>query len=370
MTPQVPLNDLKRHTEPVQTEILQAVSEVVGSGWFVLGRQVSAFEAEFAAYVGAAACIGVGNGTDALELALRAVGCGAGSEVVTVANAGMYASAAAVAIGATPVFADVDPVTLTMDPRSLEACIGERTKAIVATHLYGQMAAIELIADIGQRRGIPVVEDCAQAHGAKRGERQAGSFAAAACFSFYPTKNLGAMGDGGAIVTSDPALGATLRSLRQYGWGRKYEAVAPHGRNSRLDEIQAAILRKKLPYLDGWNARRRDIVRRYHAVAAPQIVLPDAADPAYVAHLCVARTPHRAALRAWMDSQGVATELHYPVSDHQQPALQGLSRAPVSLAVTERVAAEIVTLPCFPEMTETEIVRVCDALHVFRAADL
>ncbi|WP_159006601.1 DegT/DnrJ/EryC1/StrS family aminotransferase [Bradyrhizobium sp. S69] len=360
---QIPLNDLKRQT--LEPQILAAMNEVVISGSFVLGEQVSSFEAEFAFYTGTRDCVGVANGTDALELALRALGCGPGSEVVTVANAGMYASAATAAIGATPVFADINPATMTMDPNSLRRCMTLQTKAVIVTHLYGQLAAIEELTELAAGQGVSVVEDCAQAHGAERNGRRAGSWGAVGCFSFYPTKNLGAIGDGGAIVTNGEQIGRTLRALRQYGWASKYEAAFPYGRNSRLDEIQAAVLRVKLPHLDRWNARRREIVRRYGVAAAPEIKLPDALDPAYVAHLCVARTRDRQALRDWLAKNGISTGVHYPVPDYQQVALQGIFRCPVPLAATEHATQEILTLPCFPEMSEDEILRVCDALHTF-----
>jgi aminotransferase EvaB len=360
----VPMNDLARQTAAMRGEIDRAVAEVVAGGWYVLGPNVSAFEAEFARYCGVRHCIGVANGTDALELALRALGCGPGSEVVTVANAGLYATAAILAVGATPAFADIDPGTMIMAPQALADRIGPKTAAVVVTHLYGRLADMDSLMAVARERGIPVIEDCAQAHGAERGGRRAGSFGAVGCFSFYPTKNLGALGDGGALVTSDDELAGALRSLRQYGWRRKYEAERPCGRNSRLDELQAAVLRVKLPRLDGWNARRREIVGRYRAAAGGAVTVPDAGAD-HAAHLCVVRSPERDALRTFLAARGIATDIHFPIPDHHQRALADFVPADLSLPHTEAAAKEILSLPCFPEMTEGEIKRVCGALAAF-----
>jgi dTDP-4-amino-4,6-dideoxygalactose transaminase len=359
------MNDLSRQTAAMRGEIDRAVAEVVAGGWYVLGPNVSAFEAEFARFCGARHGIGVANGTDALELALRALGCGPGREVITVANAGMYATAAILAVGARPVFADIDPATMTMAPEALAARIGPGTATVIVTHLYGRLADMGGIMAVMGERGIPVIEDCAQAHGAERGGRRAGSFGAVGCFSFYPTKNLGALGDGGALVTSDDGLADTLRSLRQYGWRRKYEAERPHGRNSRLDELQAAILRVKLPRLDGWNACRREIVGRYREAAGGSAVTVLHAGSDHAAHLCVVRSRERERLRAFLAARGIASDVHFPIPDHRQRALAGLVPADLSLPHTEAAAEEVLSLPCFPEMTEGEVARVCDALAVF-----
>ena len=360
----VPMNDLTRQTAAMRGEIDRAVAEVVAGGWYVLGPNVSAFEAEFARFCGVRHGIGVANGTDALELALRALGCGPGSEVVTVANAGMYATAAILAVGATPAFADIDPVTMTMAPQVLAGRIGPGTAAVVVAHLYGRLADMDGIMAVASERGVPVIEDCAQAHGAERGGRRAGSFGAVGSFSFYPTKNLGALGDGGALVTDDAELAEALRSLRQYGWRKKYEAERPHGRNSRLDELQAAILRVKLPRLDGWNARRREIIGRYRAAAGSVVTVPHAGSD-HAAHLCVVRSLERDALRAFLAARGIATDIHFPIPDHRQRALADLVPASLALPHTEAAAREILSLPCFPEMTEGEIARVCEALSAF-----
>jgi len=362
----IPLNDLRRPLDTLGAELETAVASVVRSGWYIFGPNVAAFEDEFAAYCGIQHCITVANGTDALEIALLALGCGPGHEVVTVANAGMYAAAAIVAVGATPSLADIDARTMNMAPESLARAVSPRTKAIVITHLYGRLADLDDLVAIARRHGVAVIEDCAQAHGARRGGRLAGTWGDIGCFSFYPTKNLGALGDGGAIVTGDKALATAVRELRQYGWTGKYAANRRHGRNSRLDEIQAAVLRLKLPHLDGWNKRRRSIVQRYRGAADDSVVIPDTERDDHVAHLCVLRSREREALRAHLAADGIATDIHYPVPDHRQAALRGLLPPDIALPETEQVVDEILTLPCFPELTDEEIGRVCTSLTRFR----
>lgn len=357
MTDRIPLNDLKRHTTPLAGELAAAIGRVIDSGWFVLGPEVEAFEREFAAYCGTAHCVGVANGTDALELALRALDCGPGDEVLCTANAGMYAVTAIVAVGARPVFVDIDPVTLTMDPASLRERRTRRAKAVVATHLYGRLARIEALAEAAGP--LPLVEDCAQAHGANRNGVRAGAFGRLACFSFFPTKNLGALGDGGAVVTGDPRLAAELVKLRQYGWSTKYQADRAGGRNSRLDEIQAAVLRIKLRLLDGWNSRRREIISRYRAALSDGAMPVTGEDD--VGHLAVARVAQRDRVRAMLAEAGIDTAIHYPIPDYRQPALAHLGPWD-ALPETERASVEILTLPCFPELTEGEVDRVAAAL--------
>ena len=359
MNRSIPLNDLARHNGPLAGSLTEAMGCVLSSGWLILGQEVSAFEREFAAYLGVKHCIGVGNGTDALEIALRALDIGPGDEILTVANAGMYAASAAICVGARPVFVDIEPERMTMDPSSLDEVRARspRAKAVVVTHLYGRMADMTAIEKAAG--GLPVIEDCAQAHGARRHGRMAGSFGALGCFSFFPTKNLGALGDGGAIVANDAGLAEGIRSLRQYGWQKKYDAVRVGGRNSRLDEIQAAVLRLKLPLLDGWNARRRAIIERYREVL-PTGTMPRTGDDD-VAHLAVARVSDREAFRSALTAGGIDTAIHYPVPDYRQPALAGFAPA-MPLAETERAVTEIITLPCFPEMTDDEIARAVTIL--------
>ena len=341
-----------------------AFERVVTSQRFALGDEVERFEAEFAAYCGARDCVGVGNGTDALELALRAIGIVAGDVVLTVANAGYYASTAIHAIGARPAYVDIDPRNLTLSPASLSDALSKldkRPKAIIATHLYGRMADMPAILALADEADIPVIEDCAQAHGAQLNGNGAGTFGRLGCYSFYPTKNLGAIGDGGAVVGSDPALLARVRRLRQYGWGDKYHVVEAGGRNSRLDTLQAAILRQKLPYLDRWNAERQAILARYRKglAAFVQFPAPLQSREADVGHLAVIRLGdrNRDKVRAGFAEAGVGTDVHYPVPDHCQPANRAFL-APVSLAETEKACGEVLTLPCFPGMAESDVEHV------------
>lgn len=358
----IPLFSAQAANEGV--DLAAAAKRVLDSHWYVLGTEVESFEKEFAHYIGTAHCAGVANGTDALELALRAVGVQAGDTVVTVANAGFYTSTALLAIGATPQFVDVDPHTGNMAPAALEQALRHRPAAVVVTHLYGRMAPVTELCALAGAAAVPLIEDCAQAHGAALQGRRAGSFGQLGCFSFYPTKNLGAVGDGGAVVTNEPVLNGRIRQLRQYGWAGKYRVEAGGGRNSRLDELQAAVLRAKLPRLDAWNEQRRDIARRYDAAFADlPLQCPGVVSSEYVAHLYVARTARRDALRAFLASRNIATEIHYPVPDHRQTVLAG-SGGP-SLPATELLAEQIVTLPCFPGLPEEAVERVIAAVREF-----
>lgn len=363
----VPFNDLGRAARQEHDAIAGVLARVARSGWYVLGEELRRFEAAFAAYVGVAHAVGVGNGTDAIELALRALRIGPGSEVVTVANAGMYATTAIRRTGARPVYADVAVPSMNLDVHALEAALTPSTAAVIVTHLYGRLADAEAIASVCAARGVPLVEDCAQAHGARRGGRMAGAFGTLACFSFYPTKNLGALGDAGAVLTGDGALAARLRALRQYGWGDKYEVREPGGVNSRLDEVQAAVLAHRLAALDARNARRRAIARRYAtSLRHPAIAVPAAGGDDDVVHLYVVRCAQRDALRAHLAACGIGSDVHYPVPDHLQPAYP-LSPPP-RLPVTERLAREVLSLPCFPELDDAEVDGVIDACHAWRAA--
>lgn len=365
----IPLNALGRHVAPLRDELARVAAEVIGSGYYVLGPGVDGFERAFAAWCGLAEVVGVANGTDALELALKAVEVGPGDRVVVAPNAAMYGSSAVLACGAEPLFADVDVEGL-MTLETLRAAVvdGGAPKAVIVTHLYGQLAAIDAIANWCASQGIAVVEDCAQAHGALRGSRRAGAFGDIAAFSFYPTKNLGALGDGGAVGTRRPELAARVRQLRQYGWSAKYTNALPGGRNSRLDELQARFLLAMLPMLDGWNARRRAIARRYIAgIRHPDIRLPASAGDDYVAHLFVVRTPHREALSAHLKASGVQTDVHYPIPDHRQPCFGG-RHDDVVLPRAEREAREVLTLPCFPELEDAEVDAVIEACNAFPGA--
>ena len=362
----VPLNDLRRTSSGAAPELEAAFTRVLASGSFVLGQEVAAFEREFATYCGVAHCIGVASGSDALELALRAVGVGHGDEVVTVANAAMYSTLAILACGASPVYADVDAATLTMSPAKLAEALSPRTRAVVVTHLYGRLADLGSIGAALDGRDIPMIEDCAQAHGARIDARRAGSFGAVGCFSFYPTKNLGAVGDGGAVVSNDAALADRLRTLRQYGWDRKYHVAHAGGRNSRLDELQAALLRVRLNHLDRDNARRREILTAYaEGIRHADIHVMPPRGERTVAHLAVVRCRHRDALRAHLDSHGIGSDVHYPVPDHRQPIMRGIRTGP--LPVTEQACAEVLSLPCFPALEDNEVEHVISACNAFAA---
>jgi aminotransferase EvaB len=360
----IAINDLKRHTVSVQPAIEHAVARVIANGWFVLGPEVSAFEDEFAAYCATSHCVTLGNGTDALEIALRALNIGVGKSVLTVANAGMYSSVAILATGAMPIYSDVSSDTLLIDVVDVVRIFeSHRVDAIIVTHLYGLLANIEDIVKLAQVYGVPVIEDCAQAHGACRAGKKAGSFGDIACFSFYPTKNLGALGDGGAIVTSRKDLADRVKKIRQYGWGSKYNVTLSGGCNSRLDEIQAAILRVKLPLLDQWNERRRNIATRYSkSIANAKVMTPMVCGKEYVSHLYVIRAEDRDVLRQYLTDSGVPSDVHYPIPDYAQPAYRHLFTN-MRLPVTERTCSEVLTLPCFPEMTNVEVDAVINCVN-------
>ena len=353
----VPFLDLQRQAR-VPAEVLL---EVLHTGRYLSGPRVHAFETAFAAYCGSRECVTVANGTDALDLALRAAGVRAGDEVATVANAGMYSTTAIRLNNAVPVYVDIHPRTLLMDPEKLAASIGPKTRAIIVTHLYGRVANLDALAEAA--RGLPVIEDCAQAHGAVRNVR-----GVAACFSFYPTKNLGAYGDGGAVVTDHAAIADRLRALREYGWTKRFHSTVPGGRNSRMDEIQAAVLYAKLPLLDGWNERRRGIAAAYDAALADVggIERTGPVDKNYVAHLYVVRVRERASLQSWLTSQGIASDIHYPIPDPEQESQRGLPWRTVTLDVTRQATAEVLSLPCFPELHDAEVEYVIDRIRAWK----
>ncbi|KHL58578.1 DegT/DnrJ/EryC1/StrS family aminotransferase [Xanthomonas euvesicatoria] len=363
----IPVNSLSRHIAPIQDALSQIATTIVASGYYVLGPNVKAFEQEFANYCGSRHCVSVANGTDALELSLKALGVGPEDTVAVVANAAMYGTSAVLACGASPVFVDTEAGTGLMAVPALEAMLAGdcAPAAVIVTHLYGQLADIEAIVALCQPRGIKVVEGCAQAHGAERNGRRAGSFGDIASFSFYPTKNLGALGDGGAIVTNHDDLAIRAAQLRQYGWTAKYTNTLRGGRNSRLDELQAAMLRHMLPLLDGWNQRRRDIANRYaQGLSNPRIEVCGVVGADNVAHLYVVRCDDREQLRSHLQSAGVQTEIHYPLCDHRQPCHEGAFDS-VVLPNTEADAVRVTTLPCFPELTDEEIDRVVEACNRF-----
>lgn len=360
----VPFNDLSRTPQAVKDEVEDAIASVLASGWFVMGPNHAALEQELAAYLAVADAVLVANGTDALELALAAVGVGTDDLVVTAANAGGYTSIASRLLGAFPVYADVSPATLLMTGTTFEAALTllpKAPKAVVVTHLYGALAPVAEIVAIAARHGIAVVEDCAQALGARAGDRFGGTFGDVATTSFYPTKNLGALGDGGAVFTNRPDIAEAVRRMRQYGWGSKYRIEHSHGKNSRMDELQAAIVRVKLPHLDAWNERRRAIHAEYETARPSSLRFVNTASPAFIGHLAVLESPARDAARETLTAAGIGTDIHYPVPDHRQ-AFPDFTPLPASLPVTERAAAAVFSVPLFPELTDTEVERVRNAL--------
>jgi dTDP-4-amino-4,6-dideoxygalactose transaminase len=364
MNRRVPLNDLVRQNGPIHEELVATARRVIERGWYVLGSECAAFEAAFASYCGVSHAVGVANGTDALELALRAIGVGEDHSVATVANAGFYSSAAIYAIGAKPLYVDVAAESSLMSVDALEQVLSRaNVRAVIVTHLYGRLADIEAIVASCASLKIPVIEDCAQAHGASREGRSAGSFGAAGCFSFYPTKNLGALGDGGIVTTSDPDIAARLRQLRQYGWDKKYSVNRAGGRNSRLDELQAAMLLAKLPYLDRWNEERRRIARRYwQEIRNPRVKCPQGFGPDNVAHLFVVRSEDRDGLRQHLGAHGVDSDIHYPIPDHLQAGYPS-AFSTSGLTETERLAGQIVTIPCFAGLEDEEVSQVIAAVN-------
>jgi dTDP-4-amino-4,6-dideoxygalactose transaminase len=368
----IPPVDLRAGYQAHKAEIDAAVQRVLESGHYILGREVEAFEAEFAAYVGVRYAIGVANGTDALELALRAAGVGPGDLVFTVSHTAVATVAAIERSGAMPVLVDIEPDTFTMDPHALERALatvrGGRPAAVVPVHLYGHPADMTAITAIARRHGLVVIEDGAQAHGAVWRERRVGAWGHLGAFSFYPTKNLGALGDGGAVVTDDPALAERVRLLRQYGWRQRYISEVP-GVNSRLDELQAAVLRVKLRHLDAANARRRAVAGLYTRLLADlDLVLPIARPEAeHVYHQYVVRTPCREALQAWLAADGIGTLIHYPEAVHQQPAYSGRLPLADGLHCSEQAAAQVLSLPMYPELSDDQVHHIATTVRRWSA---
>jgi dTDP-4-amino-4,6-dideoxygalactose transaminase len=354
-----------------KAEIDAAALRALGSGWYILGQEGAAFEKEFAAWQGAARAVGCANGTDALMLTLRGMGIGAGCTVVTVSHTAVATVAAIEMTGATPLLVDIDPDTMTMDPDELVAVLNDPPpglppiRAIIPVHLYGQSCDLDPMLAACREHGVMVIEDCSQAHGATLGGRKVGTMGDAACFSLYPTKNLGALGDGGVLCTDDAALADRIGAIRQYGWKERYISDTV-GVNSRLDEVQAAILRVRLTHLDAANARRGEIAARYDEALAngpctPPVRRPDAG---HVFHQYVLRVPDRTALMARLRAEGVATAIHYPAPVHLQPAYRGRTPlGPAGCAETARAAGEVMSLPMFPELTEVQIDHVCRVLR-------
>ena len=345
-----------------------AIRRVLDSGWYILGQEVTAFEREFAEFIGAAHAVGVGNGTDAIELALRALGIGAGDTVLTVAHTAVATVAAIERAGAEPLLVDIAPDSFTLDPAKLEAAIrvgaGRRLKALVVVHLYGHPVDLPAIMAIAKTHGLRVIEDCAQSHGAALGGRKTGTWGDLAAFSFYPTKNLSALGDGGAVVTNDAALAARVAELRQYGWRARYISESP-GVNSRLDELQAAILRVKLRALPAENARRRALAQLYSdGLAATPLRLPRVRENAeHVFHQYVVRSARRDALLQHLQARGIPAAIHYPQPVHLQPAYAGRTAIGAGgLAETERTCREILSLPMHPQLSNEAVAHVVEEI--------
>ena len=361
-------------------EIREAISRTLESGWFILGRETESFEQEFAQFLGATGAVGVGNGTDALVVALRACGIGHGDGVVTVAHTAVATVAAIEMAGAVPVFADIDRETFTLSAASLERTIESYRKspasshtplrAVIAVHLYGHPANLAALASIADHHGLTLIEDCAQSHGAELNERTTGTWGRAAAFSFYPTKNLGALGDGGAVVSKDPNVLESARLIIEYGWKERYiSSVA--GMNTRLDEIQSAILRVKLTYLKEENRRRQTIAEHYTLrLNGLPILLPSIArNVSHVFHQYVIRSEQRDALQKSLREKGIGTLIHYPVPVHLQPAYAGrLFADPEGLRETESAARTVLSLPMYPQLTEAEVERSAKAISDFFGA--
>jgi dTDP-4-amino-4,6-dideoxygalactose transaminase len=368
--PDVPFVDLTAQYAGIAGDVHEAIDRVIQSADFILGSDVRAFEAEFAAYCQAERAVAVDSGTSALELALRACGIGAGDEVITAANTFIATALGISHVGATPVLVDVDPSTYCIDVAAIERALTSRTRAIIPVHLYGHPADMDPILDLARRRGLRVIEDACQAHGATYKGRRVGSFGDAAAFSFYPGKNLGAYGDGGMVVTNDPQVAESVGLLRNYGQKEKYHHLS-RGFNRRLDSLQAAVLRVKLKHLDVWNAARRRHAAAYQRllvgtdVHAPQAI--EYAEPVW--HLFVIRTNRRDVVRTDLAHLGVSTGIHYPIPIHLQPAYADLGHRRGDFPVTEQAADEILSLPMYPELTEDAIARVAAGIGAFMPTD-
>jgi dTDP-3-amino-3,4,6-trideoxy-alpha-D-glucose transaminase len=357
----IPFIDLRPGED--DAAVRSAIDRVITRGWFVLGPEVEAFEAEFAAASGAAYAVGVGNGTDAIALTLRAMSVKPGDEVIVPAITAAYTGLAVLLAGATPVFADVDRKTLTLDPAACEAAITPRTVAIVPVHLYGQPADMQALHAIAQRRSLAIVEDCCQAHLATCGGVPVGTQSAGGAFSFYPTKNLGALGDAGAVITHDTSLAERIRRLRNGGQIDRY-VHADAGVNSRLDDLQAAVLRARLPLLSQWTTRRRSLAAAYRRLLTGTVRPLEERDRGHVYHLFVVRSGERDALQAHLGASGIETLIHYPVPLPHQPAFAQVKRGECPVAA--RAAQEILSLPVHPRLTDADVERVSSAVAAFQ----
>jgi dTDP-4-amino-4,6-dideoxygalactose transaminase len=367
----IPLVDLATQSRELKEEILASLSPIIDDARYILGHEVQIFEEAFAEYCGVKYCVGVANGTDALHLALRALEVGPGDEVITAGNSFAATAYAIIYAGATPVFVDVDPLDSNIDIELVEQAITSRTKAIIPVHLYGQPARICELQQIACRHGLKIIEDAAQAHGASCQERRAGSFGDLACFSFYPGKNLGAFGDGGAVVTNDPDLAEDLRLLRNYGQRVKNEH-SQIGYNCRLDTLQAAVLLVKLSYLDQWNAQRRMVAEWYRELLAnSEVVLPqERKEVEHIYHLFVVRHPARDELIRFLEGRGIQCGIHYPNPLHRAAPFSSARTVPNDLPVCLELAGQILSLPMYPELKRSAVERVAAAIREFAAAEI
>jgi len=363
---EIPVIDLKKQYGSIRAELDDAISRVLSKGSFILGAEVTAFEKEFAEYCEVSHAVGVASGTEALQLALMACGVGENDEVLIPAHTAVATISAVEASGANPILVDVDPARYTLDPNLLAEKITPRTRAVVPVHLYGCPVDMNPIVQFAREHNLFVVEDCSQAHGALYQGRKVGAWGDVAAFSFYPTKNLGAFGDGGAVVTSDEVLAEMARLLRQYGWKEHYISSIK-GINSRLDELQAGILRVKLQHLNQWNARRIQLAGLYHdLLSGTELILPvQPKSSSHVFHQYVIRCSRRDELKEYLSGRGIHTLVHYPVPIHFQPAYANLGWAVGSLPNSEQAAREVLSLPMYPELTEEKISLVCRAIMDF-----
>jgi dTDP-4-amino-4,6-dideoxygalactose transaminase len=357
----IPFLDLRPGED--DAPVRAAIDRVITRGWFVLGPEVEAFETEFAAASGASHAVGVGNGTDAIALLLRALDVKRGDEVIVPALTAAYTGLAVLLAGATPVFADVDPHTLTLDPAACEAAITSRTVAMVPVHLYGQAADMQALRSIAQRRSIAVVEDCCQAHLATCAGVAVGTQTVGGAFSFYPTKNLGALGDGGAVITNDASVAERVRRLRNGGQSDRYVHIDA-GVNSRLDDLQAAVLRARLPFLTRWTQRRRSLAAAYRRYVTGPVAPVEERDSGHVHHLFVVRTSEREALQQHLHASGVETLIHYPVPLPRQPVFASLARGECPVAAG--AARDILSLPLHPRLTDADVERISSAVNAFQ----
>jgi dTDP-4-amino-4,6-dideoxygalactose transaminase len=361
------MNDFRAEPAALQHAMLEATQRTIASGWYVLGKEVQAFEQRWAAVCGVAHGVGVANGMDAIEIALRALGIGPGDEVITTPMTAFASVLAILRAGAVPVLADIEPDTALLSPASVQRCLSPRTKAVLLVHLYGQLRSMAQWQALCRSAGVALIEDCAQAHYTALGGRGAGSFGVAGAFSFYPTKNLGAVGDGGMLVTDDAPLARQAAMLRNYGQSERYHHPL-EGLNSRLDELHAAMLSARLEWMDGFNARRRAVASAYReGLRHPEVRLmaPPEEQAAHVHHLFVVICERRDALQAHLQASGVQSLIHYPVPVHHQPPCRELRTDPQGLPASERHAATCLSLPCHPQLTDDQVAQVIEAVNRF-----